>query len=62
MPSLNEELAQYLLDNKDLRVWQNIRNWSGVQAIWAFGCKEADCDGECGEGWDTFYSHTKDGK
>ena len=30
----NEQLAKYLLKNKDLRVWQNIRNWSKYKFIY----------------------------
>lgn len=29
----NENLARYLLEHKNLRVWQNIRNWSKADAI-----------------------------
>jgi hypothetical protein len=31
----NELLAKYLLKHKNLRVWQNIRNWAGESFIYA---------------------------
>ena len=30
----NIELANYLIKHKDLRVWQNIRNWSKYSKIY----------------------------
>ena len=47
----NVELAKYLLEHKDLRVWQNIRNWSDYQVI--YGSHDTNLMG--GDLVDTFY-------
>ena len=34
MRNKNLELAKYLTEHKDLRVWQNIRNWSKYNFVY----------------------------
>lgn len=52
---LLESFSTYCKENPEMRFWQALRNWAGVQIV-------SVVPDDTGEEWDTFYSDKQNGQ